>query len=188
MKILTGLLKGRSITFKASPELRPTADKIRKAIFDMLQGALEEKRVLDLFSGTGALGFEALSAGAASSVFVEKDRRQLKVIRDNAESLGLTDRCEFLSSDALRAIETFSRSADYFDFIFIDPPYDEGLALRALTVLERSACVHQETLLFAETRRREDLPKRIGSLARIKTREYGDTLISVYRKEVPAPG
>jgi 16S rRNA (guanine(966)-N(2))-methyltransferase RsmD len=185
VRILTGELKGRAIAFKANPDLRPTADKIRKALFDMLQGALDEKRVLDLFAGTGALAFEALSAGAASAAFVEKDRDRLKKIRETSESLGVADRCEFLSSDALRAIETFSRSGDYFDFIFIDPPYDEGLALRALTALECSRCVQDGTLLFVETRRREDLPKRIGSLGVVKIKDYGDTRVCVYRK-IPA--
>ena len=87
MKILTGALRGRKVLFKPNPNLRPTADKTRKAIFDMLQGGLEGAKVLDLFSGTGALGFEALSSGAEFVTFVESERAQALEIKKSLEKL-----------------------------------------------------------------------------------------------------
>ena len=94
MKILTGALRGQRILFRPNPHLRPTADKARKAIFDMFQGAMEGKRVLDLFSGTGALGFEALSQGAAHVTFVEKNKVQCSEISANLERFHWTDQTD----------------------------------------------------------------------------------------------
>ncbi|MBI2094649.1 MAG: RsmD family RNA methyltransferase, partial [Candidatus Omnitrophica bacterium] len=113
--------------FKPNPHLRPTTDKTRKAIFDMLQGELQDKKVLDLFSGTGALGFEALSNGAAEAMFVEADAFQAREIRNNLGRLGLESRGIVRQEEVSRAIEKLGRDGAAFDFIFIDPPYEKGL-------------------------------------------------------------
>lgn len=181
MRILTGSLRGRVLQFKAKVGLRPTADKVRKAIFDMLQGELEDKKVLDLFSGTGALGLEALSNGAAEVVFIESDKFQAREIRESLEKLGLDPRGCVLQSDAFQAIDKISRDGAAFDFIFMDPPYEQGLALKALERLAAGGVVKKEGIVIAETRVSEELPENVGNLRRIKEKNYGDTRILIYK-------
>ncbi len=181
MKILTGKLKGRSIVFKPNPHLRPTADKVRQALFNMLQGEIEGKNVLDLFSGTGALGLEALSQEAAFVTFVESDKMQLKKIRESLEAFGLADQARTVCADGIEAIKNLAQDGQFFDLIFIDPPYDEGLGQRALSALAISKILHEDTLIILESRKREDFPKVVGKLARIRENRYGDTKISFYK-------
>ena len=181
MKILTGALRGHPILFKPNPHLRPTADKIRKAIFDMLRGSLEGARILDLFSGTGALGLEALSSGASFVTFVEMDEGQALTIEKNLEKLGLYEQGEVISSDALRAIEKFSNEDRQFDFVFMDPPYEEGLGLKALAALVQSKILSEEALIVFECRESETLPHP-DNLECAKDKVYGDTRIVIYRR------
>jgi len=181
MKILTGSLKGKTLSFKPNPYLRPTSDKVRKAIFDMLQGQVRDKRVLDLYSGTGALGFEALSCGAAQAVFVEKDKKQCDKIEGGLVQLGLAGRGQVLCLDAVRAVGIFADQGDYFDIVFLDPPYQSGEGLKCLETLAKSSLLHTETLIFLECLRREKPPNRQGKLRRVKDKLYGDTRILVYR-------
>lgn len=182
MKILTGKLRGQEIPFKPNPHLRPTPDKVRQAIFNMLQGALEDKNILDLFSGTGALGLEALSNGSAKVTFVEKDRRQCERIQKTADELKLSDQIAIENQDALEAIRYFSVRGTFFDIIFMDPPYDSLTGEEALRTLSASNCLHEETLIFFECRRGQESPaKAIGRLRLIQTKNYGDTRLLVYR-------
>ncbi len=182
MKILTGSLRGKTIAFRPNPKLRPTGGKARKAMFDMLQGALEGKSTLDLFSGTGALGFEALSQGAERTVFVESNRNQCQSVARNLESLGLSDRGEVLCLDAVSAIRTLDRRNVYFDFVFMDPPYEKGLGREALEALAASSLVHEGSLIFFEERKNEKKFNVPGNLKEVKSKDYGDTRIRVYSK------
>ena len=180
MKILTGSLRGQTISFKPNPHLRPTSDKTRKAIFDMLQGGLEGKIVLDLFSGTGALGFEALSSGAESVTFVEIEKTQNLTLEKNLAKLGLYEKGEVIVSDALKAIERFSKEERLFDLIFMDPPYEKGLGQKALTALSKSKILNENSLIVFECRESEVLPNI--DLKILKDKVYGDTRIVVYRR------
>ena len=190
MKILTGKLRGQEIPFKPNPHLRPTPDKVRQAIFNMLQGALEDKNVLDLFSGTGALGLEALSNGAAKVTFVEKDARQCERIQTVLDGLKCSDRGEVEHQDALDAVRHFSVRNIFFDIIFMDPPYDALAGIEALRALAVSNCLHEDTLIFFECRNvgaRHAVPlhknpvANIGPLHLLRKKNYGDTQMLVYR-------
>lgn len=181
MKILTGDLKGREIVYRPNPHLRPTADKVRKALFDVLQGQFEGKAVLDLFSGTGALGFEALSHGAARVTFVERDRGQCAKIDQTAKNLGLIEKVEVVCGDVFETIPKLSRRSLYFDIVFMDPPYEKGLCLKAIETLGASGLIGPGALLVAEGRKGEIFPKEGGKFLKIKEKVYGDTQIGFYR-------
>ena len=158
MKILTGYLRGRTILFKPNSHLRPTSDKTRKAIFDMLQGALENKRVLDLFSGTGALGLEALSQGAKHVTFVEQDVFQHRKIMKNLESLKLRFSATVSGDEALGWIEREGPRQGPFDFVFLDPPYASDLALKTLESISRAQIVAPGGFVILECRKEEEVP------------------------------
>ncbi len=179
MKILTGTLRVRAVLYKPSPLLRPTSDKARKAIFDVLRGALEGAEVLDLFSGTGALGFEALSGGAERVFFVESDVSQARRIRENLDALGLRDKAVVLHQDAGVVVRGWKEKP--VGIIFLDPPYSRGLADRTLGEIAASRVMGPDTLVAAETRRGETLPERYGALQLIKLKTYGDTSVRFYR-------
>lgn len=181
MKILTGSLRGKAIGFSPNPHLRPTADKVRKALFDMLQGALENVSVLDMFSGTGALGLEALSGGAASAVFLEKDRAQCRQIQDNIDALGLKARSRVFCGDAGESLKRLSRDGERFGIVFLDAPYGLEAGVNALHALSTLDLLVDEALVFFESDRREDIPASVGRLHLKKEKVYGDTKVRVYR-------
>ena len=181
MKVLTGALRGQRIAHKISPGLRPTSDKTRKAIFDILQGRVEGKAVLDLFSGTGALGIEALSGGAARAVFVEMDRLRAMKIEENLKRLGLAGKSAVMTADAQEAVKMLAKRAEIFDLVFLDPPYSKNLALTTLGVIEKLKIVNPDALIVAECHTKEKLPEAVGRLKSIKTKVYGDTQVSLYQ-------
>ena len=179
MKILTGALKGRVIDYKPNQDFRRRGEKTRKAIFDMLQGQFEDKTVLDLFSGTGALGFEALSHGADFVTFVECEKSQALAIKRNLANLGLSGKSSVITADAMRAIEKLSRDDDKFDFVFLDPPYDTGLEERALAALFKSDILKKDTLVILECRSKK-LPDAGKHFTMLRDKIYGDTRIVIY--------
>lgn len=181
MKILTGNLKGREIVYRPNPHLRPTADKVRKALFDALQGQFDGKAVLDLFSGTGALGFEALSQGAEQVTFVEQDRGQCAKINQTAEKLDLGAKVEVVCADVPGTLPKLSRQSRSFDIVFMDPPYEKGLCQMAIEALGASNLIGPGTILIAEGRKNEVFPKETGKLVKIKEKVYGDTRIGFYQ-------
>jgi len=183
VKILTGRLRGRTVPFRPNPHLRPTTDKVRKAIFDSLQGAVEGRRVLDLFGGTGLLGMEALSLGAQSAVFVEKDAVQCRRIEEALESLGVTGAAEVRRADALAAVAAFGRADRRFDLVFLDQPYGEGLGVRALEALAASKLLDEGALVLLECEKDEPAPSAAGALRAVRSSSYGDTRTVLYRKE-----
>ncbi len=183
MKILTGRLRGQKIEFKPNPHLRPTADKVRQAVFNMLQGGIEGKRVLDLYSGTGALGIEALSSGAETVVFVEKNAAQCRAIKRSLEFLKLSDHARVENSDAIRAVQRLAGEALAFDLIFLDPPYEKGLALETLQAISKTSIFNEDCLVICETGEAEPIPEKIGPFHCVKNKQYGDTRILLFAQK-----
>ena len=144
------------------------------------RGAFEGKRVLDLFSGTGALGFEALSSGAREAVWVDSDGTQVEMIEKTISELGLHEAGRVICLDVFRALENLIRGEQRFDFIFLDPPYHQGLGQKALKLISQSGLVHEGSILVLETHKTEDPPETIGRLKSVKTKKHGDTKITFY--------
>ena len=181
VKILTGRLRGQTILFKANAHLRPTTDKARKAIFDMLQGVVEKKRVLDLFSGTGALGFEALSQGASHVTFVEQDAFQCKKIMKNLKRWKFEGSVEVCHREALRWLSRVDDQKKPFDFVFFDPPYETDLAVKTLNAISTSRLAPDGGFVVLECRRKYDVPSTTGNLKVVREKRYGQTKVMVYK-------
>ena len=175
MRIVAGRWRGRRIRPPADARVRPTADRVREAWMSIVMPYLADARVVDLFAGSGALGLEALSRGAASADLVEVSPVGVRTIRANAELLGAGDELRVHRADALRFIEKLEPHA--FDVAFADPPYGHGLA-RA--VAERWLAVPFAYVLGVEHASKEQVPEG-------DTRRYGDTAITFYRAESPVP-
>ena len=182
MRIIAGALKGR-ILAPVKGRTRPTAAKVREAIFSILGGAVVQAQVLDLFAGTGALGIEALSRGAAQAVFVEDHPEALKALARNLESLGIEDRSRVLPLPVAAALRKLAVQGAQFDLVFLDPPYGGGAAAATLAALAASRLLLPEVAVVAEHSRRENLPEVSGKLKQQTVRRYGDTQVAIYRRE-----
>ncbi len=164
---------------------RPTSDRVREAIFNMLAGEVPGSKVMDLFAGTGALGIEAISRGAQTALFIEQNESALRCLIQNIKHTKLETRCRVMGGDVFVSLARLDRS-DTFDLVFADPPYRQGLAERLLRVLD--ARVVMEGWLVLETATGEILPERCGHFAVKKKRIYGDTTVWIYRAGKNAGG
>jgi len=186
LRVISGNLRGKRLFSPKGQELRPTSDRVKEAIFDILQDQFQGQNVLDLFAGTGALGIEGLSRGASKAVFVEESPRSLSALRRNIEECRLKDRAEVLGRKVLPALKILEARGEAFGLIFLDPPYDRGEARRVLEVLSRSSILTPETLVVAEHSLSEGIDS-IPSLQRVDRRKYGRTLVSFFRPEKESP-
>lgn len=183
MKIIAGALGGQPIPGKPSAKLRPTSDKVKEAIFDQLQARFvtdwSDIRVLDLFAGTGALGFECLSRGAAKVTFVDHHLQTVKAIQKAAEHFNVADRCEVFCKGVLEAIRWLSKRGDRYDLIFLDPPYREDWIMASLTALTDNPLLNRQGLVITERDKREVITS-VQSLWKTESeRRYGDTVIAI---------
>jgi 16S rRNA (guanine966-N2)-methyltransferase len=170
VRIIAGAWGGRRIHAPKGRDTRPTADRIREAWMSAMAPAIPDARVLDLFAGSGALGLECLSRGAAEAVFVERARGALSVLRANIDALDAGDRTRIVSGDVFRFLERTPLHA--FDLALADPPYDRGYASRLVELFHRAPFARE---LWVEHRTGESLPPVEG----LHTRRYGDTSISI---------
>jgi 16S rRNA (guanine966-N2)-methyltransferase len=178
MRIISGRLKGRRLLTPAKGLLRPTSDRVKESMFNILGKEVEGKLVLDLFAGTGNLGIEALSRGARKAHFVEISRVALRLIRRNLSLCEVEDLSEILLKDVVQALRILKKKRVAFDLILMDPPYEKGLIQRTLEKLNTEMIYHADSLLVIEHTRREPLPELSGSWHLIRQRRIGDTILS----------
>ena len=184
MRIIAGKFKGRQLAPLGGAELRPTLDRVRESVFNILTGRTPGARVLDLFAGTGAVGLEALSRGAERVVFVEPAREAQSLIRKNMEKCGVdAASATLLSCTAQKALGTLARQAAAFDLVYVDPPFDAGLYEPTLKALAESPVVHSGSWVLAEHFHKAVLEDSYGRLIRFDLRRMGDTSLSFYGLE-----
>jgi len=175
MRIIAGEMRGRQLKTVEGMQTRPTSDKVKGAIFNVLGDKVLDARVLDLFAGTGSLAIEALSRGSHDAVLVEKSREAQDVIRENIERMGVSHKAKLLQWDVFKYINEFPD--EIFDLIFLDPPYREGLALKVILTLREHACLTSDGVIVAETAKDEELDGDIYPYEIRKTGQYGDTKV-----------
>lgn len=156
MRVIAG--SARRLQLKTAPgmETRPTTDRIKETLFNMLQDDIYGSRFLDLFSGSGAIGIEALSRGAESAVFVENGPEQLSCIRENLKTTHLEEKATVLASDVLSGLRELERRGLRFDFVFMDPPYRMEHEKNVLLALKASPLIDEDSLIIAEASKETD--------------------------------
>ncbi len=186
MRITTGKYRGRIIEMPKG--IRPTQEKVRKAVFDIL-GDIEGLSFLELFAGSGAVGFEALSRGVKDLTLVECNRDCLLVIKKNIESLALSKveplalgACNLYPQEAQGAIQILFRAQRKFDIIFLDPPYYQEISKKTLQTLVSYDILAPNGLILVQHFGKDNLPEAAGDLVLFKQKKYGDTVLSFYRK------
>jgi 16S rRNA (guanine966-N2)-methyltransferase len=188
MRIIGGHDRGRRLRAPRGLETRPTADRVRVTLFAVLGPAVRGARVLDLFAGTGAVGIEALSRGAARVVFVEKDPAALRALRANLAALGASRvSARVVAGDVLRVLPELPAHEAPFDLIFIDPPYATTLAGRTLATLVATRVCRPSGEVVVQHSTRDALPSVDGLAAHRRARRFGDTALTFLRAEEYTP-
>jgi len=195
MRVIAGTYRSRILKSLKGLALRPTSDRLRETLFNVLGPDVAGSRFIDLFAGTGAIGIEALSRGAKEVVFVENHAPAAALIRRNLESLGIKSGARVLATDALRGLEKLgslqNQKAGWtlFDFIFLDPPYAEAKEyFRVLDFLGSGDLLASAAIVIAEHRRSFELPEEVGTVRRYRALKQGDAALSFYRRAPAVAG
>lgn len=181
LRIIAGDAKGRRLLSPQGRETRPTSDKVKESIFNILGDRVPDAEVLDLFAGTGNLGLEAISRGAKSSVFIDINRESIKIIHENIKLLKYEEYCEVYNNDSFSALNILGRRGIRFDIIFVDPPYHKDIVPRVLDKIIETSVLKEYGIIVAEHDSRDEVPDRASNLIRYKSSVYGDTTISFYK-------
>ncbi|MBE9529322.1 MAG: 16S rRNA (guanine(966)-N(2))-methyltransferase RsmD [Proteobacteria bacterium] len=188
MRVVSGKLRGKKLGHFKGFDIRPTTDRVREALFNILATRVDMRgaRVLDLFAGTGAVGIEALSRGAKAVTFVDSDSAAIKIMEKNIRACGFEESVTVLRREAVLTVKGLSHRADRFEFIFLDPPYSSSILGTAVSEIAMSGLLAPEGVVVAESAKRAPLVvkgekahagTRIGSLSVDEVRTYGDTLL-----------
>ncbi|MBI1729144.1 16S rRNA (guanine(966)-N(2))-methyltransferase RsmD [Candidatus Acetothermia bacterium] len=186
MRISGGVLRGRQLHAPKTNTIRPMRDQVRAAVFNILEEVIEGSRFLDLFAGTGSVGIEALSRGAAEAVFVDQSPEALGIIRSNLKELDLGAKSTVIPDDVFRALDALAGQNQRFDLIFVGPPYGKGLADRTMQKLSSSALVHSQSIVFVEVFKKEILHREYNLLKSFDERFYGDNLVLFFQQKEPS--
>ncbi|MCJ7839533.1 16S rRNA (guanine(966)-N(2))-methyltransferase RsmD [Lederbergia sp. NSJ-179] len=180
MRIISGDLKGRPLKAVPGNGTRPTTDKVKETLFNMIGPYFTGGVALDLFAGSGALGIEGLSRGMDKVIFIDKDRQAIQTIKKNIDYCGLENQSEIYRNDAERALKALVKRKLQFDYIFLDPPYHHQKLESLLNTIEKNNLLHSQGLIIVEHDSELSLPRKVGDLEQRKTAHYGITALSIY--------
>ena len=178
MRVIAGECRGRRLLEPAGMEVRPTTDQVKEALFNIIQFDIEGRKALDLFAGTGQLGIEALSRGAAECVFVDASRDSLKLVRENLRRCDLTGRV--VQADSL----SFLQGGEKFDLIFLDPPYGTGLDARAMEAVKAFDILTKGGIMICESRKETVLPDLGAEFGSVRVYRSGKIKLTVITRGV----
>ncbi|MGM0472182.1 MAG: 16S rRNA (guanine(966)-N(2))-methyltransferase RsmD [Bacillota bacterium] len=181
MRVIAGKAKGHNLKSVDDREVRPTIDRVKEALFNILGAEIVGIDFLDLYAGFGNLGIEALSRGAESSTFIESEARQIEVIENNLDFTDLADEAEVIQGDVLTQLGRFRPAS--FDIIVMDPPYQAGLAVPTIKRIMKYDLLKEAGIIVVEYSSRQDLEEEFADLDLIRQREYGDTALNIYMKQ-----
>ena len=177
MRVITGTARGHRLKTPENYDIRPTTDNVKESVFNIIQFDIEGRRVLDLFAGTGQLGIECLSRGAAEAVFIDENTAAVKIVKENLKTCGFT--AAVLQQDAL----SYLRHCGKFDLVFVDPPYDSGLYESVLETINSVDILSDGGIILCESRREKSLPDMRAPYRKKKEYNYGRVKLTVYIKD-----
>ena len=179
MRIISGKYKGRRLTSFAADHIRPTTDRVKESLFNIIAADIPEAKVLDLFSGTGNLAIEALSREAKHVTCVESHKKSLSIIRENLKLLEITDQIEIVCSDVFTYLKDYI--SEPFDVILIDPPFTKAIGHDVMLALSESTAIKPNTVVAIETAKKERIETKYGNLIGQTQRNYGDKILTIFR-------
>ncbi len=178
MRIISGTRRGHRLAEFDGMDIRPTTDRVRESLFNLIMPYVNGARVLDLFGGSGALSLEAISRGAEYSVISDIDQKAIKLITYNSEQLKFTDKIRILNKSAMQVL---NENTDTFDIIFLDPPYNKGLIAPIIGKIIENGVLNDEGIVVLESDNTDEHGEFMG-LDILKQRKYGRTYITVYKR------
>ncbi len=180
MRVITGKARGVALQTPSGMATRPTSDRVKEALFSIIQFDLPTAKVLDLFGGTGQLGIEALSRDASRAVFVDERQDACNLIRENLKRTHLESQAKVVRSDYMSYLKSCNEK---FDVIFLDPPYAEVFLENALKIITEIDILQSGGIIITERPSGKDLPWEFDGYVRSRDYKYGNTLLALYRKE-----
>lgn len=178
MRVITGTARGRKLKEPDGYDVRPTTDKVKESIFNIIQFDIEGRKILDLFAGTGQMGIEALSRGAESAVFVDESSASIKIVKENIRTTDFEKQSQVIQCDAIG----FLKRREKFDVIFIDPPYDTNLIDLALENVFKFDILKENGIIICESRTEKELPDLSMPYYKAKEYKYGKIKITLYSR------
>jgi 16S rRNA (guanine966-N2)-methyltransferase len=187
MRVIGGNARGRRLQAPKGQKVRPTAARVKEALFNILPHDLSGLKVLDLFAGTGNVTIEALSRGAEKAILVDSSAESGKAIRENLRRLDLVGRTKVWITPVSRAVRVLAKRNETFDIIFLDPPYGQRLLETTLKLIAQGSLLPEFGLLIAEHSVRDPVDGRYASLVLRDQRRYGDTMLSFFKRQISNP-
>ena len=186
MRIIAGQYKGRRLRTLSGQQLRPTSDRLRETLFNILQSRIEDASFLDVFAGSGAIGIEALSRGAKRAVFIESARRAVPMLEENIEHCEIGDSARVIPRDAIAALKFLASGGDRFDIIYIDPPYESDLYEPVLRLIAERKILADDGIVITERRKGGIAQKSYGDLRPYRELVQGDSVLTFYSLVLPS--
>lgn len=180
MRVIAGLFKGRKLERIETPGIRPTSDRVKEAMFSILNDNILDSIFLDLFAGSGGVGIEAYSRGAAEVVFIDSNPDSIKILKKNLAKIGLMEDIEVYNTDYKIAISKLGSRAKKFDIIFIDPPYNKSIPVEAINKIYEKNILSRNGIIIIEHDIKELMPEKVNIYELHKRKKYGNTQLSFY--------
>jgi 16S rRNA (guanine966-N2)-methyltransferase len=180
MRVIAGQAKGQHLKSTSGRDVRPTKDRVKEALFNILAPEIIDIDLLDLYAGFGNLGIEALSRGASSVTFIEKERSQIKIIKENLQKTTLENAAKVIQGDVLVELGRFKENS--FDIILMDPPYQEDLVIPTIESILEYNLLKRSGIISVEHHKQDEIEADFSELELIRERNYGNTKISLYMK------
>ncbi|GAB6088288.1 16S rRNA (guanine(966)-N(2))-methyltransferase RsmD [Alkaliphilus crotonatoxidans] len=181
MRVIAGKARGHRLKSPDDMNIRPTSDRVKESVFNIIQSHLVDGIVVDLFSGTGNLGIEALSRGAQKAYFIDQSKKSIDIIRFNLEKTRLNQMAEILQDDVFGGINRLSSQRVKAHIILMDPPYGKGFLEPVIRAAISGGLLHKEGILVVEHGKEENIPDEINELVKVRKKDYGNTSISFYQ-------
>ncbi len=185
MRIIAGQYKGRRLKALEGMAVRPTSDRMRETLFNILAPRIEDARFVDVCAGSGAVGIEALSRGAAHVTFIDAARKAVSVISENLRHCGITEDYKLISRDAVMAMKYFAQEKQQFDIFYFDPPYDSEIYSPVLWQIAQNNLLAEDGIVIVEHRRQLPLAPNYDDLRPYRELVQGESVLTFFRMEVP---
>lgn len=186
MRVISGTARGKKLKSPQDERVRPTLDRVKENLFNMIGLGIRGAVVLDAFAGSGGLGIEALSRGAAKCYFVDLNKKSIALTKENLKDSRLEENAVVLHMDAMDAIPKLFAQNIRVDYLFLDPPYNKGIVEKILQQLEKYNIMQEDGTIIIETDRDEKLEDEIHQLVKIKEKQYSSTRITIYQSKIGA--
>ena len=183
MRVISGKVRGLKLDTPKNEDVRPTTDRVKESLFNIINPYIIDSNVLDLFAGTGSLGIECLSRGASSAIFVDVSKESINIVKSNIKKARVENESTILNLDFKSAINSLSSKNKQFDVIFMDPPYYKNMFSDALSAVDNNNLLKEDGIIVVEHDTVDKFPDNMGRLYKSREKKYGNTTLTFYKLE-----